>query len=488
MSSPKRLIVDGIEFPQIVQFPKILGAVTSALQPSRLIIGLLMVVALITFGRIWDAVATPGVHPDGLDAPRWNSETDGRTHQMVLRGALSEFATPRPLNEADNRVDLETDGVLTEIASGFGEKRSALTDDRARENFDRQYAATLARINDSRPLGTFEASAMHAARSLHQVIAGVLALNGGMVLGSAERLFVTLPSVLWNHHPWFLLLYGIIFMVVFTLGGGAIARMQAMQTATQRRLRLGEAVDFALAGWFRLLTAQLWPLILTGLVIVVLMAMAVLLRVPVLDVIGGLLYGVALAFGFLAAFLLIGYAVGSPLLVPAVACENGDGLDAMQRAYAYVVTRPLHLLFYWVVALVGLALGFVLVSLFAVVMLNLTAEVFAWVSGHPALSVTGDFRMFDLSHSTDPVAGSWHERWTASGITFWQTVVVCLVAAFVFSYLFSAATVVYLLMRMASDGQDLEEVWQPGMIQGTTVAVTHGADAAVIADAPPASG
>ena len=30
MSSPKRLIVDGVEFPQIVQFPKILGAVTSA--------------------------------------------------------------------------------------------------------------------------------------------------------------------------------------------------------------------------------------------------------------------------------------------------------------------------------------------------------------------------------------------------------------------------------------------------------------------------
>ena len=38
-------------------------------------------------------------------------------------------------------------------------------------------------------------------------------------------------------------------------------------------------------------------------------------------------------------------------------------------------------------ALVGLALGFVLVSLFAVVMLNLTAEVFAWVSGHPGVQI-----------------------------------------------------------------------------------------------------
>jgi len=471
MSSPKRLIVDGVEFPQIVQFPKILGAVTSALQPSRLIIGLLMVVALITFGRVWDGLARSSVNPAGLEAGRWDAEADGRTLQMVLRSSLRPFTEARPLNEADNNTDLETGDVLREIAAGYREKRKAITDDLERQNFDRQYTATVASINEARPLGVFEASAMHAAQSVHQIVAGVLALNGGMVLSGAERLVVTLPSHLWNNHHWFLLLYGLLFMIVFSVGGGAISRMQAMQTAAQHRLRLGEAVDFALAGWFRFLTAQLWPLILTALLVLVLVVMAVLLLVPLLDVVGGLLYGLALCFGFLAAFLLIGYAVGSPLLVPAVACENGDGLDAMQRAYAYVVTRPLHLLFYWAVSLVGLALGFVLVSLFAMVMLNLTAEVFAWVSGHPALNVTGGFRMFDLSPSSDAVAGAWHERWTASGINFWQTVVVCLVAAYVFSFHFSAATVVYLLMRLASDGQDIEEVWQPGMIQGTTVAV-----------------
>ena len=236
--------------------------------------------------------------------------------------------------------------MLSEIAAGYREKRKLIADDRVRENFDRQYTATVASINDARPLGVFEASAMYAGQSVHQIVAGVLSLDFGMALSGVERLVVTLPSHLWTNHHWFLLFYGLLFMFVFSVGGGAIAPMQALQTAAQRRIRLGEAVDFAMAGWLRLLVAQLVPLLLTGLVLLVILMLAVLLLVPVLDVLGGLLYGLALAFGFLAAFLLIGYTIGSPLLVPAVACENGDGLDAMQRTYAYVVTRPLHLLFY----------------------------------------------------------------------------------------------------------------------------------------------
>jgi hypothetical protein len=44
----------------------------------------------------------------------------------------------------------------------------------------------------------------------------------------------------------------------------------------------------------------------------------------------------------------------------------------------------------------------------------------------------------------------------------WQTVVVCLVAGYVFSYYFSASMVVYMLMRRVCYGQELDEIWQPG--------------------------
>ena len=53
---------------------------------------------------------------------------------------------------------------------------------------------------------------------------------------------------------------------------------------------------------------------------------------------------------------------------------------------------------------------------------------------------------------------------------FWQTVVVCLLAGYVFSYYFSASAFVYMLMRRVCDGQDLDEIWQEGELPGSTVA------------------
>jgi len=52
-------------------------------------------------------------------------------------------------------------------------------------------------------------------------------------------------------------------------------------------------------------------------------------------------------------------------------------------------------------------------------------------------------------------------------IQFWQTIVVNLVISWVLVYLFSSSTWVYLLLRRAADGQDIEEIWRPGLVPGT---------------------
>ncbi len=44
-----------------------------------------------------------------------------------------------------------------------------------------------------------------------------------------------------------------------------------------------------------------------------------------------------------------------------------------------------------------------------------------------------------------------------------------LVAAYVVAYIFTSATMMYLLMRRACDGQDIEEIWRPGLTPGTLV-------------------
>ena len=66
-----------------------------SLQPARLVIALLMVVALINFGRVWDGVTSPSVAPPvagGLNAHRWDSNGPESREQVFARfGALSDL-------------------------------------------------------------------------------------------------------------------------------------------------------------------------------------------------------------------------------------------------------------------------------------------------------------------------------------------------------------------------------------------------------------
>ncbi len=82
----RRIIIDGVAFSEVVQFPKLLGSCTAALQPARLLIGLLMVTGVMTFGRVWDGLTEPTVHPDGLLAGRWR-EADRQALQPELLSA-----------------------------------------------------------------------------------------------------------------------------------------------------------------------------------------------------------------------------------------------------------------------------------------------------------------------------------------------------------------------------------------------------------------
>jgi hypothetical protein len=61
----KRVIVDGVDFREIVRFPMILKAIPAALQPPRLLIGLVVILVLMSVGRAWDGFTQPRVHSAG---------------------------------------------------------------------------------------------------------------------------------------------------------------------------------------------------------------------------------------------------------------------------------------------------------------------------------------------------------------------------------------------------------------------------------------
>ena len=146
-----------------------------------------------------------------------------------------------------------------------------------------------------------------------------------------------------------------------------------------------------------------------------------------------------------------------------MSCENWGAADAQQRAYAYVLSHPLHLLGSGFVGITGLSVGFVIASLFAVAVLNVTGALMDAATANAAVDVSYGFALFDLApRRTAALPLQLHSEWSASLVMLWQTVVVCLVAGYVFSYYFSASMVVYMLMRRVCDGQELDEIWQPG--------------------------
>src|SRR5690606_22136265 len=87
--------------------------------------------------------------------------------------------------------------------------------------------------------------------------------------------------------------------------------------------------------------------------------MWLLAAIPVIDIIIGALSIIALLMSLLAVLLIAFTLLGGPLMLPAIVCDGADAADAVQRAWAYLLARPIQLL---VSALAAAALGLILVG------------------------------------------------------------------------------------------------------------------------------
>jgi hypothetical protein len=497
VSEPKkRIVVDAVDFRSVFLFPRVLRSVTSAMQPPRLVVALFMVVALIGVGGLWDSLTEPTINPNGL-LGEWTID-DQAAARGVLRAAVADYGIDLPGERLDAHV------VQQELERRYRESRRDLTDpmgyqgsqpepmpDAMIRERDEAYLQTKAAVASVTPKGAFGALADALGSCFHRTVQAVIDLRPQELFSVARDLFVELPLALWRQERAFTIIYGLFTLIVLTIGGAALSRMAACEFAGFERLRVREAFDFAFGNWVKLVLTPLLPLVVVGGLAVVLVLLGLVLFLPYLDVIGGLIYGLSILLGFIAAFLLIGYAVGLSLFIPAVACENCDAVEAQQRGYAYVLSRPLHMLGYVAVALVGLALGYVVVALFASTTLNISAGALKALTNNSALSGAGGFSIFDLApQSAGQIHDDWHNLWAAGLVWFWQRIVIDLVIAYIVSYLFTATTTIYLLMRRAADGQEMTEIWRPGLTPGTLVplprpVVHHATGANARSDATP---
>jgi len=251
------------------------------------------------------------------------------------------------------------------------------------------------------------------------------------------------------HYPLASLTLGVPMIAILSVVGGAISRSVAIEFAHGRFASRSDTLGFALRRGRAFLGAVLGPVIFCTLALLALGVGGLLLSLPVLDVVGSLLYGLGLLLGLLVTLVLMLHLVALPLIVPALAVEGTDAFDAVQRSYAYVIAKPIRYLVY------ALLLG--LLGLAAAVLFSFVARSAVEMTNWGLLSLSGDSALRTLSGEGEQGA----TKSTAHAIiNIWSSGVWLAIAGYMISLFFTCSTLLYLVIRRLCDGQDLQEIWE----------------------------
>ncbi len=233
--------------------------------------------------------------------------------------------------------------------------------------------------------------------------------------------------------------------------GAAVAMAVGQRSGSFITLLRGSARQ-----WPSLLGVVVVPWLLAPLLALLIQGLGyILLRVPYVNILGAGLLGANVLLSIVVIALSWVALLGSPLFIPALAAESSDGIDAIQRVYAYVVRGFVRLLYYILIVAV---LGFIMIGL---------AFVLAHMSGGAARILTLTWLPVE---SREMVTGTlpgalWHQRAVADIFAWWVSVPVLLASGYAFSYVACAATLCYLGIRQRVDGQDMREIWDPADLQ-----------------------
>jgi hypothetical protein len=247
-----------------------------------------------------------------------------------------------------------------------------------------------------------------------------------------------------NHWKGFLhgLLAAFWGVLVWGIFGGAIARITVVQVARTEGVGMGEALRFAIQKWLPLVGTPLSPLLGVAFFTALCAAFGLLYWLP--GPWGPTLAGIFAIFPLLAglvmSLVLISLAIGWPLMHATIAAEGEDGFDALSRSFAYVNQRPLRY-----AACVALAwalgvLGLIVVDLFARTTIHMAHWALSF--GAPDDLLAALFRA-----GTGPVDSA-----PRAVHAFWLSVVGLVVHGWIYSYFWTSATIIYLVLRQDVDG------------------------------------
>ncbi|MDQ7014096.1 MAG: hypothetical protein Q9O74_09400 [Planctomycetota bacterium] len=292
---------------------------------------------------------------------------------------------------------------------------------------------------------------------------GVLGLDGGAVASGFVGLMVDAPRLALTRYPVESVLLGLPTMAVWAVLGGALCRSVACEVSLEMTLPWTKQLAFATKRWASFLGVVLLPTVVVGAIALVLAVGGVVLfnGVPALELVGGLLFGGGLLLALLAVGMMGLVGLACPMLLPSVACEATDAIEALGRALAYVIARPLRLAVYLAIGGVTCAVAIAVAFALAEGAIGLAhAATGAWLAAQGIAELTG---AYPIDAQLDQ-AGELREigataRGSAWLVGFWGSCLRLVVMGYAVSCFLTAGTMVYLFMRQVCDGQHYAELW-----------------------------
>jgi hypothetical protein len=439
-----------IHWRQICPWLAIFRAFSIAIDPKKLFLGALGVLALSTG---WTLIA-------GLfalvGAESVSAQADEVRHWPWERSQWHRF-------------EVATDPAVLELIDDI-ERRKLLT----------LTQADRARLNESYDVTRGVDIIEETVRSPHRVIPQ-LATNWRFVLRPIIELKRPFQGLFSSDFSFvqcvFALACGLWAVVVWAVFGGAITRIAAVQFASEEKISMMEALRFATGKFLSYAGAPVIPLIFIAIIVVpcflggLISALLAWFGLPGGGAIfAGLLWVLPLLAAFAMAIIAIMWAIGWPLMFSTISAEGSDSFDALSRSYAYAFQRPWHYLFYALLAAVFGSLCSFFVLLFADLLVHTAQWAVSWGDVWLGQLPTLLKQMFYYA----PEASGWAPTLSAEeaptgatlvGAVFtgaWLYVVFMLLVGFVYSYFWSASTVIYFLLRRDVDNTELQEVYVEG--------------------------
>jgi hypothetical protein len=400
-------VIRAINWRDIFPFTHIFRAFWIAVHPSKLVLGVLLIFSLYAGGRILDACWPAGSLPNAFDVQQYE-----QFHWARASGDRFAEALP-PMGP---KVGISVLFLAYEVRQA-----SAVID----------FAASL------QPRGAINA------------------LANFVIIG---------PSWLIRAHLVYAILFAAIFLVLWGIFGGAIARIAAVHVARDEKISVRQAISFSTSKVLSFIFAPLIPVIIIVVFGIAIAVGGLLFYIPYIGpIVAACLFFLWLLAAVLMTLAATGMIAGLNLMYPTIAVEGSDSFDAISRSFSYVFTRPWRMILYCVVALIYGALCYIFAHLFLFGMLKLT-HLFArlWLRGQPRTYFPMIWPSPDLQSLAYPPAYAslkFSDALAAGIFSFWIYLLIALLAAFIISFYFSASTIIYCLMRAEVDATDMGDVY-----------------------------